>query len=669
VSQTDRAALLALIDAGADLVPLDIASKAPRDREWTTRTYSQAELRRWVERNGNLGVRLGAHDRVLDIDPRRDPYGRTADAIVEDLEFGFDCDLSAARRVRTGSGGLHVYLEQNGEKLREKLPGPEWAAAEWKGRGRQVVAPGSLHPSGTLYRLELDAPPAPLPSSFATALARGSTDSAPSGETISPEHLKRLLSQLDVHDYADGRENWLAVMMESHAACPEGFHVFAEWSAGDETYAGDVDSWEEQWSKLHGNRPGDRGLPSLIRRVVEAGGNPSAPAAEEFDEPPPEPVPHEGRAPVQLEPFDEAAIPPFPWLSEGLLAHGTLTVLIAKGGTGKSLFALQMAYMCALGCEWGYWSANRPAKVLIVAAEDDIDEQRRRAAASRIAMGIAPGAVSGQIGIEKAQALLVRRTPGSTPRRTDFWKYLADTIARDGYDVVVCDPLISLGEGLDENSNTDQHALASALRDLGAATNCCVVAVHHSTKAGKSDQDASRGGSALVDASRSAIVLNEMTPDEAKDLLHGEEQDEFWRFVRVSTAKANYSRKGGANRWLKKVSQVIANGDERPALVPWYPVDTQSELSEDATAQIVQAVAEADSVKAPHTSETLATWAKDQFGVSVNQARSNIQRVMATGKFREERILDLKSKKVRTYLHLPREEMTDHEVGEWGDER
>ncbi len=667
--QTDRNTLLELIDAGADLVPLKIGQKAPRDNEWTTRVYSRDELRRWVERGASLGVRIGRSERVLDIDPRRDPHGRTADDILEDLELAFACDLSSARRVRTGSDGLHVYLTANGETHRERLPGEEWASIELKSPGRQVVAPGSLHPSGTLYRLENAGPAAPLPPALSAALVRERTESAPA-ETISLDHLKRLLDQLDPHDYTDGRQNWLNVLMEVHSASGgslEAFDLFCDWSARDENWPPDPEGWLAQWERLHGDRPGDRTLASLLHRVMEAGGNPGAPAAEDFDELPALPEPNTGRAPVPLEPFDESALPKFPWLIEGLLAHGTLTVLIAKGGTGKSLFALHVAYMAALGTNWGYWSSRRPARVLIVAAEDDIDEQRRRAAATRHTMGIEPGAIGDAIAVEKAEALLERTTPGATPRRTDFWKYLRQALIDGRYDVLVCDPMIKLGLGLDENSNTDQDAMANCLRDLAAASNCCVLAVHHSTKAGKNDQDASRGGSALVDASRASLVLNDMSLEEAKELLKDAEQEEYWRFTKITTAKSNYSPKFGGLRWLRKNSVVIGNGDERPALVPWEPVGDAPELSPEAASSLLTLVATASSSKKPYTAETFANAVKAELNCSLKEARAHVAQMVSVGTVREQRYTDPNTKRVKVELHLPHEQMPDEEQDEWSD--
>lgn len=663
---TDLTTLLKLIDDGIDLVPLRKKAKEPLHKKWTTRNYSKKALQDWANSGGNFGVRIGKNERILDVDHQRDPHGRSADQIIDDLEMAFGCDLSNTRRVRTGSDGLHVYLTANGELHRERLPGPEWAAIELKSHGRQCVAPGSLHPSGNLYRLENAALPAPLPAALSAALVRERTESKPA--EISLGHLKRLLDQLDPCDYTDGRDGWLQVLMEVHSASGgslEAFDVFCDWSARDEAWPSDPDNWLAQWERLHGDRTGDRTVASLFQRVIEAGGNPTAPAAEDFDELPPLETEVSSRTPVLLAPFDEASLPRFPWLVDGLLAHGTLTTTIAKGGTGKSLLTLHMVRMVAAGVTWALWETIRPAKSLLVTAEDDVTEQRRRFAAVCKQMDLPVAETAGMIAIETAEPLLIRAVGASTPRRTAFWNYLVETIKRDGYEVVIFDPLMSFGRGLDENSNDDRHLMATTLRELAAATGACVHAVQHAVKGNKYDQDAGRGGSAFVDASRAALILNEMTEDEAELLLSESEREERWRYVKVTLAKANYSRKFGGQKWFRKCSLEIANGEERPALEPWSPTMSVPELNEETVALLLTVVATASAASKPHTTTSFADAIKNELKCSDAEAQAHVANLVTGERVRTERVVDPKNRRVKIELHLPHETITPAENEEW----
>jgi hypothetical protein len=90
----------------------------------------------WDEPRYGLGVVTGCRSGllVLDVDPRNG--GNESLAAVRDR-------LPDTATVRTGSGGLHFYYRTQADvKSWEPLPG-----LELKARGRQVVAPPSLHPN------------------------------------------------------------------------------------------------------------------------------------------------------------------------------------------------------------------------------------------------------------------------------------------------------------------------------------------------------------------------------------------------------------------------------------------------------------------------------------------------------------------------------------------
>ena len=65
----------------------------------------QAEQR--LDRGGNVGVVLGPDDLVLDIDPRNFADGVSS---WEKLKADLALDFSTYPMIRTGSGGLHVYM-------------------------------------------------------------------------------------------------------------------------------------------------------------------------------------------------------------------------------------------------------------------------------------------------------------------------------------------------------------------------------------------------------------------------------------------------------------------------------------------------------------------------------------------------------------------------------
>ena len=144
------------------------AGKRPQHLNWTKQVYNSAAVLEGAAKSGwNLGVRLTGHDLVVDVDPRHFPDGETMDTDNPLRQLEAACGFSYADypHTVTGSGGLHIWMKKDpGLSVRDSLP--EYPGVEYKTLGRQVVAPGSIHPdTGKLYVLiqpflaELDATP------------------------------------------------------------------------------------------------------------------------------------------------------------------------------------------------------------------------------------------------------------------------------------------------------------------------------------------------------------------------------------------------------------------------------------------------------------------------------------------------------------------------------
>ena len=133
--------------------PCNAPGKRPLDRGWTSNSYSP----QWPRNSFNVGIRCGDELAVLDIDPRA---GGTE--LLSALESTYR-RIPSAPEVLTGGGGRHLYTRAKPGQISWKLPGVELKAA-----GSQVVAVGSLHPSGQKYDWaaghtpsDIDLPPLP----------------------------------------------------------------------------------------------------------------------------------------------------------------------------------------------------------------------------------------------------------------------------------------------------------------------------------------------------------------------------------------------------------------------------------------------------------------------------------------------------------------------------
>ena len=260
-----------------------------------------------------------------------------------------------------------------------------------------------------------------------------------------------------------------------------------------------------------------------------------------------------------------ADLPARPWLVENLLMDGQVTMLTGRGGDGKSLLALQLAVTVAARAEFGWWQARQRRNVLVLNAEDNIDEQRRRLLGACEVMDVDPRLLAERLlTMQRESLVLVHRDPeDGKVKPSALYDRLARLIDEHKIGLVVIDPLVEAHVGMDENSNADMKELVIMLRRLARLRAIPLLIVHHSRKgASGGDQDGARGGSALVNACRVVVTLDRMSDDEHAKIGPPQPKE---RYIRVTGAKANYAGRIG-DRWLELVSVELPNGDPTPGL-------------------------------------------------------------------------------------------------------
>lgn len=287
-----------LLRAGLTLIPLHrwdardakgrARGKSPIDGAWQSRDYDSRDVLAQAERRGlNVGVRLPSSWMVLDVDPRNFPEGR--DPLAE-LAADARLDLDACPRVRTGSGGHHYWFRKPADvQVLDSLE--DYPGVEFKSHGRQVVAPGSIHPNGTVYRWDDLAPfPEEAPQVPDTLLrlirrpTRAHGEAAGLGE-LTPEMLAETLEQLDPEDFRE-HGDWLNLMMACHHATDgEGRQEFIDWSTQDPDYQDDAWIIGRRWDSLHStaSRGGRPITVKYLHKVVQAAGGEVARAEPEDD--------------------------------------------------------------------------------------------------------------------------------------------------------------------------------------------------------------------------------------------------------------------------------------------------------------------------------------------------------------------------------------------------
>jgi hypothetical protein len=315
----DPAQMRRVADAGLQLIPLhrwnDTSTdakgrkrqdgKRPLDGNWTRKPYQNEEVVARAEREGrNAGVRLTADIVVLDWDPRNDTAEHSDPDLTSFDEFilthGVNPDDFPL--VKTGSGGLHIYMRKPADvsvlDSLEQFPG-----VEFKTFGRQVVAPGSIHPNGNRYEVDalndnFDAIPQ-APESMLGAISRPRRTSAVAGGgEHSQEEVATMLEGLDPENFRD-HGAWLKLMMACHhASAGAAREEFVAWSMQDPLYAGHEWIVGSRWDSLHAKTDGAAvTVRTLYKHLRDAGREDLVPrtsaeddfmdAPEPFDPPPP----------------------------------------------------------------------------------------------------------------------------------------------------------------------------------------------------------------------------------------------------------------------------------------------------------------------------------------------------------------------------------------------
>lgn len=284
-----------LARAGRDVIPLRDGSKAPRDRDWPNRRYDPAAVIAEARaRGGNLGVRLGPTDLIVDVDPRNGGE-ESLHALVADSGL----DLDRCPHVATGGGGHHYYLRKpNGFATVGRLP--KYPGIDFKKHGGQVVAPGSVHPeTGRRYGSDFwllgpdetpDAPAALLELLRVrqVAMPAGTGDADRWGE-IEPEQLAAALAALPPDEYGEGtHEEWFQLMCACHhATAGAGREEFIAWSTQAAGYGEDAESIGYRWDSL-ASHTGQGGRPTTVRHLHQVlashgAGVPHAAPEDDFD--------------------------------------------------------------------------------------------------------------------------------------------------------------------------------------------------------------------------------------------------------------------------------------------------------------------------------------------------------------------------------------------------
>jgi archaellum biogenesis ATPase FlaH len=225
--------------------------------------------------------------------------------------------------------------------------------------------------------------------------------------------------------------------------------------------------------------PEERQPPKITVNLSMPGGSPSEP--------------EQVQAPSgDLQPMDWGALEhkqpePTSWRFEGWLPEGTVTLLSANGGVGKSNLSLQLGVAMAHGMSL-FDIETKPSKVLILSGEDEARTVHFRVANICADLGISMSELRDRLVVyDLTQADCVLWKDGGT---TERMQWLADVTVATKANVVIIDNASDVFAS-NENDRTEVRGFMRALNLIANVTRAAVLLLAHVDKASV------RGGAGL----------------------------------------------------------------------------------------------------------------------------------------------------------------------------
>lgn len=269
---------------------------------------------------------------------------------------------------------------------------------------------------------------------------------------------------------------------------------------------------------------------------------------------------------IALPPF--ASIPKRRFVYGWAYMRGTVTVTAGEGGSGKS--ALHVVEALAIATGRDLLETGRPierCRVWMIALEDDENEMHRRIAAAMMHFNVDRGELDGWLFLTTREGapkfLLAAGSPGGVQVSTEDAAALRTEIVANDIGVVTIDPYVYL-HAVNENDNSAQAMVMSALISVFSETQAACALVHHAKKPSAQDRGGPtagdiRGAGAIVNSARHGRLVNTMSAAEAD--RHGVDEAERFFYFRTSSVKANYSPRGGLGDWYKMHGVRLPNGE------------------------------------------------------------------------------------------------------------
>ena len=299
-------------------------------------------------------------------------------------------------------------------------------------------------------------------------------------------------------------------------------------------------------------------------------------------------IPAEGiiTAKLHVQPA-EVDIPPWEWLYGRHLLRSEVAATVATGGTGKSTLSIVEALAMVSGRALLGETVPKPLRVVLINLEDTRNTMIKRIAAVMRHYELTADDIGdrliiigkGEIKIKVARQL---RT-GDVERNEQTIRALIRLMHKHHGDVLSIDSLIRTHK-VNENDNSGMQEVIECYEDVAVEAQCAVHLWHHTRKPGgeRATVEAARGASAIIDACRSARVLETMSTKEHEELKQIQpDMRPPGHYVRSFNGKRSFAPPADQSDWFEIKSLVLANGDNVGVVTKWrYPASQETIVPE-----------------------------------------------------------------------------------------
>lgn len=380
--------------------------------------------------------------------------------------------LPRTRAHQTGGGGLHlIYRNPNGAKVRNTVALAGYPGIDLRGNGGYIVAPPSLHQSGTRYEVVDDSEIAPVP---AWLLELTTKKQAVQGETIPTGQ-----------PIAEGQRNATLASM-----------------AGSMRRR-DMPQAAIEAALLQTNRERcqlplpDTEVLSIAQSVSRY--QPATQKTVQATKPEPQP-----RPPLIV--ISEVTAEIVKWLWSPYIPYGKLSLLEGDPGVGKSWVSLAIATAISRGMGLPGQTEVGHGPVLIASAEDGIADTIKPRLVSMGADESAIHAVDGLFTLDELGFTM-----------------LDDYVAETAPVLLIIDPLVAYLSGdLDINKANQVRFATARLAALAEKWGLAILAIRHLTKGGSSKAIYRGLGSIDFTAAARSVLMAGANSDDENDrgILH-----------------------------------------------------------------------------------------------------------------------------------------------------